>query len=174
MVFETRFVRCAYAQVLAHEMKQAVRMLRALPMDRLDVRGHDCGWTGRELAEGLVAHMRRIDAIASGSTPAPAPRGPRTRGSMLLDLETHFLGAIAAIERLSSDRWSEVTDAPHAPHLRARRGELLWLALREWIRHERHLAHHVHGGCGWSRRVGEGGGHPVVAHEPLEPVSVSA
>jgi len=174
MVFEMRFVRSAYAQVLAHEVKKVVRMLRSIPADRFDVRGHDCGWTARELAEGMVTHLRRIDSLANRSAPCRPPRGPRTRGAMLLDLETHFLGASAAIERLPSERWGEVVSSPLDPRMRARRGELLWLALREMVRHDRHFALHLQGGCPSVGR-GEGdGGSRVLTREPIEPTLASA
>ena len=43
MVFTVFFVRQAYAQVLAHELKRVVRMLRAFPAERFDAREPGCG-----------------------------------------------------------------------------------------------------------------------------------
>jgi hypothetical protein len=80
MVFEIQFVRKAYTQVLTHEMKKVVRMLRAFPLEQLDGRNTGCGRSARELAEGFIGHLRRVDAIATGSDWSVPNRGPRTRG----------------------------------------------------------------------------------------------
>ena len=67
------------------------------------------------------------------------------RGEILLELETAFLGAQAALATMPVARWAEVVPAPIGlPSMRqGRRGELLWLALRELIRHDHEVAVHV-------------------------------
>ena len=171
MVFEMFFVRQAYTQILAHELKKTVRMLHAFPTERFDEREQDCGASARELAMGFVARVRRIHEIAYGpGTHLVRTRVP-SRGEILLALESAFLGAHSALATLPATRWQEVIQAPIGlPTLRqARRGELLWLSLRELIRHSRHFALHV-------RSVTHGGGaktlvgtKPVAAATP-EPV----
>jgi len=147
MVFEMFFVRRAYAEILAHELKKTVRMLRAVPAERFDVREAGCGASARELAMGVVRHVRRIDEIAYGGGARPFRPDVPSRGEIMLELETAFLGAQAALAMLPSARWAEVIPAPIGlPAIRqGRRGELLWLALRELIRHDNHFAAHVRG-----------------------------
>ena len=147
MVFEMFFVRRAYAEILAHELKKTVRMLRTVPPERFDAREADCGASARELAMGVVRHVRRIDEIAYGGGARPFRPDVPSRGQILLELETAFLGAQAALATLPAARWAEVVPAPIGlPALRqGRRGELLWLALRELIRHDHHIAVHVRG-----------------------------
>ena len=145
MVFEMSIVRRAYAEILAHELKRTVRMLRAVPAERFDQRESGGDASARELAMGVVRHVRRIDEIAfGGGTRAFRPDVP-SRGEILLELETAFLGAQAALATLPATRWAEVVPAPIGlPALRqGRRGELLWLALRELIRHDQLFAAHV-------------------------------
>ena len=152
MVFEMSLVRRAYAEILAHELKKTVRMLRAVPADRFDTRESGGDESARELAMGVLRHVRRIDEIAFGSgTRAFRPDVP-SRGEILLELETAFLGAQAALAMLPAERWREVIPAPIGlPAIRqGRRGELLWLALRELIRHDHEFHAHV-------RSVSQGG-----------------
>jgi len=169
MVFEMQFVRKAYTQVLAHETRKVVRMVREYPRERFDRRENGCGRTARELAEGCVAYVRQIEAIACGESVPQAQAGPRPRGTILLDLETSYLSANAALQSLPAARWGEVVSAP--PGLlfwtQARRGELLWLALREMARHHRHFSMHMRSEC-------EGGGCHLEAlpHEQLEPAGI--
>jgi hypothetical protein len=91
----------------------------------------------------------------------------------MLELETAFLGAHTALATLPAPRWMDVVPAPigFSTLRQGRRGELLWLALRELIRHHQHFALHVrgavHGDDGLFReastREPEGGELPVGA-----------
>ena len=164
MVFEMFFVRRAYTQVLAHELKKVVRMLRAIPVERFDAREPGCGASARELAMGFVQRVRRIHEIAYGAGAHPVRTRVPSRGEILLALESAFLGAHCALATLPGARWEEVVPAPIGlPTLRqARRGELLWLSLRELIRHSHHLALHV-------RNVTHGDGAPTPLGRKLVP-----
>jgi hypothetical protein len=55
------------------------------------------------------------------------------------------MAASAALTRMPAARWGDVMEAPTAltPWRQARRGELLWLALREMVYHYRHFALHL-------------------------------
>ena len=164
MVFEMFFVRRAYTQVLAHELKKVVRMLRAFPVERFDTREASCGVSARELAMGFVHHVRRIDEIAYGCGTHGMRTAMPSRGEILLALESAFLGAHAALASLPPSRWGEVVPAP-AGFLsvrHARRGELLWMALRELIRHDRHFALHL--SC-----AAHGNGGPMLEAPALDP-----
>jgi hypothetical protein len=101
--------------------------------------------SARELAMGFVHHVRRIDEIAYGSGTYPMRTRVPSRGEILLALESAFLGAHAALASLPPSRWAEIVPAPagFTPVRHGRRGELLWLALRELIRHDRHFALHL-------------------------------
>ena len=173
MVFEMFFVRRAYTQILAGELKKIVRMLQAVPAQRFDAREPDCGASPRELAMGLVARVRRIHEIAYGPGAHTVRTHVPSRGEILLALESAFLGAHSALATLPATRWQEVIPAPIGlPTLRqARRGELLWLSLRELIRHGRHFGLHVrslsHGGAAETLV----GSKPVPAATPEAPLA---
>jgi hypothetical protein len=175
MVLELQFVRNTYTQVLAHEMKKVLRMVRQYPESRFDRREDACGHTASELAEASVEHLRRICEIASGEPPADSPNGPRPRHAILLDLETSFLAARSALASLPRGCWSEIVAAPPglASWTQARRGELLWLALREMGHHHRHFANHMRLECqgGGSDDGGRSANSPEL---PIDPVAVGA
>jgi hypothetical protein len=176
MVLEIPVVRQAYDQVLTHEVRQAVRKLRALPLTRLDDRRSGCGRTLREMAEGFVTRLRRIDAIAFGHASGHVPAGPRPLGVILVDLETSFLGAHTSLAAMTPAQWGELVQAPRALSgwSQARRGELLWLALRELIRHGRHFSLHVRAEClGLPAGDDDLQGRPS-EFEPMEPVGAGA
>jgi hypothetical protein len=173
MVLEIPLVRQAYDQVLANEVKQVVRKLRSLPLTRLDDRRSGCGRSLRDMAEGFVTRLRRIDAVACGHAREPVPAGPRPRGVILMDVETSYLGAHASLAAMTPAQWGEVVPAPRVASNwdQARRGELLWLALRDLIRHHRHFSLHVRAEClGFAVRDDDGDGSAAV----LEPLGAGA
>jgi hypothetical protein len=93
-----------------------------------------------------------------------------------MDLETSFLGAHTSLAGLTPAQWGEVVPAPRglSTWSQARRGELLWLALRELLRHSRHLSLHVRAEClGLPARDDDRLGPPAVL-EPGEPVGAGA
>ena len=174
MVLELQFVRNSYAQLLAHEMKKVLRLVRHYPPERFDRVEDACGNSARELAEVSVAHLRRIERIATDEPMAPVTLGPRPRGEILQDLETSFLNVHSSLTSLPRSHWGEIVRTP--PGLdhwtQARRSELLWLALRQMAGHHRHLAMHSRLEC---RGDGEDGGRRRNAPElPIEPVALGA
>ena len=171
MVFGMFFVRQAYTQVLAHELKRIVRMLRAFPAERFDAREPGCGASARELAMGVVRHVRRIDEIAYGFGTHPMRSSVPSRGEILLALESAFVGAHAALATLPATRWADVVPAPIGLSTlrQARRGELLWLALRELIRHNHHFALHVRGDV-----HGDGGPSPTAPEQEPGELAIGA
>jgi hypothetical protein len=175
MVLEMQFVRRTYSQVLAHEMKRVLRMVRQYPHERFDQRETACGHTARELAEASVVHLRCIDALASDEPIARASKGTRPRGTILLDLETSYLSAHSSLASMSRGCWSEIVAAPAglATWSQARRGELLWLALRQMANHHRHFANHMRFEC--QGGGDDGGGRRADTPEmPIESVAVGA
>ena len=175
MLFESPFVRKAYSQMLTNEMKKVVRSLRAFPVERLDARENGCGRSARDLAEGFIAHLRRLDSLASGTDWAVPVRGERSRGVILLELEACFLSVHASLDMTSPASWSEVIPSPLglSPWSQARRGELLWMALRNLIRHGRHFTLHVRAACSAPKFEGFDGGSRVPVSE-IESVGAGA
>jgi len=155
MVFELGLVQRAYLQVLEHQLKRVLQTLRGFPADRLDERRKGCAASLRELAAEFVNRVHRIDEIAYGRPILRPQIERRSRVEILLDLETAYLGARAVLVAMPPARWAELVPAPAglAPIVQARRGELLWFALRDLIRHHRHLTLHTRGVCRNGRLV---------------------
>ena len=145
MAYELTSERQAFAEVLEHEIKKVVRLVRAFPMTRFDNRNPECNRSACDLAREFARHVRRIEELATGRPAEPARGSLHTRGDILLDLELAYLGAHMALRAMPPFRWGQVIDVPAglAPWRQARRGELLWLALREMVRHDRHFALHL-------------------------------
>ncbi len=164
-MIEAQCERQAYIEVLQHETTKIVRMVRAFPAHTFDRRHPDCGMSAHELTAGFVRHARRIEAIANGDQTVPPFAEARTRGGLLLEFELACTHVRESLERMPAFRWAAVMDAPAglAPWRQGRRGELLWLALREMSRHSRHFARHL-------GEIGQGG----AALRVLPPHSVLA
>jgi hypothetical protein len=149
VVCEIESERQTYAEVLEQEVKQVLRMVRAFPADRFERRDPECGVSARDLARELASHVRRIEEIACGRRQDAGSADTDSRGGILREIEAVFLGTYMTLDAMPAARWTEVIPSPAglAPWQHARRGELMWLALRELARHIRHLAFHL-GGAG--------------------------
>ena len=173
MNIELHSERKAYAEALEHEVKRVVRTVRAFPAERFEERDPECQRSARELAGEFVAHVRGIEEISYGRIAPNIPAASRTRAGILLELETAAMGASAALLTLPAARWGEVMEAPTAltPWRQARRGELLWLALREMVHHYRHFALHLR-----AARPDSGGarGRTTPGLEPIDKLAFGA
>jgi hypothetical protein len=171
--FELNSERQAYAEVLEQQVKKVVRLLRAFPAERFEERDPECLRSARELAGEFVAHVRGIEEISKGRIAPNTPATSRMRGGILLELETAAMGASAALMTLPAARWGEVMEAPTAltPWRQARRGELLWLALREMVHHYRHFALHLKAA---RHVVGGGRERTPASSEPLDALMFGA
>jgi hypothetical protein len=176
MVLEIPLIRQAFDQVLTNEIRKVIRALRAFPIGRLDERGSSCGRTPRELAEGFVTRLQRISKLANGHVAEHAVTRARPRGAILMDLEIAFIGAHSSLEAATPAQWSEVIPTPRglSPWHQARRGELLWLALHDLMRHHHHFTLHAKSECTWMPRRDDGRTGPPAVLEPLAPIGAGA
>lgn len=172
VVLELASEREAYAEVLEHEVKKVIRMLRAFPAGGFEQPGPNGGAKALELAGEFAARVRRIEELASVRRAEPAPSAGRTRLGVIQDLETACMGSVLALDAMPPYRWHEVIAAPAglAPWGQARRGELLWLALHDLVRHERRFAIRLRS----ARDRGEGPRYAACAPEPRIPLGVGA
>ena len=68
MVLEMQFVRNTYAQLLSHEMKKVLRVVRQYPQHRFDQVEGACGNTARELERyDMQARIRTIAERRDGA-----------------------------------------------------------------------------------------------------------
>lgn len=172
VVLELASEREAYAEVLEHEVKKAIRMLRALPAGDFERRDPDGCATALELAGEFAARVRRIEELASVRRAEPAPSAGQTRPGVIQDLETACMGGVLALDAMPPYRWHEVIAAPAglAPWGQARRGELLWLALHDLARHQQRFALRLRS----ARDRGDGPRHAACAPEPRIPLAAGA
>jgi len=144
-MLEAQCERQAYIEVLQHETNKIVRMVRAFPAHTFDRRHPDCGMSAHEARPVFVRHARRLEELAGDDTPRSPFAESRSRGGLLLEFELSCTHVRESLEHMPAFRWAAVMDAPAglAPWSQGRRGELLWLALREMSRHARHFARHL-------------------------------
>lgn len=175
MVLEMQFVRNTYAQLLAHEMKKVLRMVRQYPQERFDRVEGACGNTARELAEVSVAHLRRIEAIATDEPMGRIAMGKRPRGAILQDIEASFLNVHSSLTSLPRSHWAEIVRTPPGLDFWAqgRRSELVWLALQQMAAHHKHFAMHSRLECGGGRNDDYGCRHDA-PELPIESIAAEA
>ena len=133
-----------FAEVLEREFRSCSRMLRAFPTDRLDERASDCACSARELAARFVERERAMHQVLFGAAGAGPPPGASLY-EIQCRLEATHERTLAGLVALTEAGWRETVPAPAGLGIwdRARRGELLWLALKDLIRDDAHFALHL-------------------------------
>ncbi len=137
--------RGLFAQLLERECRNTTRMLKAFPRGRLDERPADCPRSGREMAWAFVERERLMLYVLRGRTTGIGVDAPASMDAILAaHAETHR-DARDALAQVTAAQWDETLSGPAGlGHWeRARRGELLWMALRELVHHGAHFAIHL-------------------------------
>ena len=144
-MLDLRTERQTFIEVLDHESQRIIRMVRSFPVAQFERRHADCGMSAHDLVTGFVRHARRLESLAKGPEVGDPFASARTRGGLLLEYELAVTHVRETLAEMPAFRWSELMPAPRdlAPWDQGRRGELMWLALREMSRHARHFARHL-------------------------------
>ena len=150
--------RQALAEVLEQQVKELARLVRAFPRERFHVRHDACGRTPRDLAAALALQLRHMEELAAGRPAWHVPGELRTPGGIVSEMVSVHFELAATLRDMAPFRWHEVVPAGAtvARVRQARRGELLWLELRELVRMGRQLG----------RQLGTPPGADILPDEP--------
>jgi uncharacterized damage-inducible protein DinB len=132
----------AALQVWDHENGSTLRMLRAIPEDRLDFRPHPKGWAVGPLAWHLVASERWFCTGAMGlempgADPVPKDRPPATASAMAAAREGSH-AALAAAVRARGGAW--LSGEVEFYGMRMTREHVVGLMVRHEIHHRGQLS----------------------------------
>jgi len=133
------------AEMLEREFRNAHRMLRSFPAERIEDRPPDCSRSGRELAWAFVERERRLLYVLRGRTAELGTSAPES----LLDIQAEYENAHretrAALAVFTEQQWNEVIRGPAGlgGWERARRGELVWMSWKDLVHHTAHFAVHL-------------------------------
>jgi hypothetical protein len=133
-----------FAEVLEREFSNSMQMLREFPPDRLDDRPRDCEKSARDLAIGFLERERTIHHVLRGR-PTDRVAPPSSLMEIVGNYEQAHRETRETLASLTTEDWGESIRGPVGLGMwdRARRGELLWLALKELIAQDSHFAVHL-------------------------------
>lgn len=137
--------RRVLAEALEREFSKAIRMMRAFPYGCFNEEPTVCPRTGRDLAWGFVRREHLLHYVISGRMTEIAATAPSSLHEILVAYEEARRETRERLGLLTRDRWNEVLRGPAGLGRweRARRGELLWMALRDLVHHGEHFALHL-------------------------------
>ncbi len=137
--------RGLFAQLLEREYRNTARMLRAFPRGRLDEKPADCPRSGRAMAWAFVERERLMLYVLRGRTTGIGVDAPASMDEILAAHAEAHRDTRTALSQVTAAQWDETLSGPAGLRHweRARRGELLWMALRELVHHGAHFAIHL-------------------------------
>jgi hypothetical protein len=127
------------------ELSAFVRVLRALPKDRLDYRPHERSSSAAQIAWTLTSELRGCCELAATGRVDWKPSPPPTLDEMVADFERHHSQLDGLVAELDDEGWRR-----HGQFLVGTRvamdqpvGDLLWLFLFDGIHHRGQLSTYI-------------------------------
>ena len=106
-MLDLRTERQTFIEVLDHESRRIIRMVRSFPVAQFERRHADCGMSAHDLVTGFVRHARRLESLAKGPEVGDPFASARTRGGLLLEYEL----AVTHVRETLADLGCEETPA---------------------------------------------------------------
>src|SRR2546428_4846522 len=96
-----------YRSRLAAEKAVFLRVLRALPADRMDYRPHERSPTAAEVVRTMVAEVQGCSNLIDRGRIDWKPPAPRTRDEMIADWEQAYEGLVERAAHVDEAGWGK-------------------------------------------------------------------
>jgi uncharacterized damage-inducible protein DinB len=121
------------------EFNTTLRVLKAFPAEKLDLKPHDKSKSARELAWNFPAEEKLlIEGSLTGNFDfANYPKAPATMQEIITAYEKNHREALEKVKKLSDDELNKPVKFMVAPKQMGdvRRGDLLWMAIMDKVHH---------------------------------------
>ena len=131
-----------FLQTFEREYQTTLRVLKAYPSDKADLKPSPKSKTAQQLAWMLALNQGVvIPALENKLDPSAMPAPPKTWSEVIPALETMHREAVARLERSTEEDWNRSIQMPVAPKTmgEVRTGEALWFFLHDTIHHRGQL-----------------------------------
>ena len=128
----------SFLNTLAHEAKTTVKVLKAYPVDKSELKPAPICKTARELAFVFVSEQTMADAAVSGALDFSAfPQLSGTMPEIAARYEKRVAETLAKVKAMPEADWNGEMDFAVGPKQmgKVRRGDILWMTLHDMIHH---------------------------------------
>jgi len=128
-----------FIQTWEREFSTTMRVLKAYPADKLDLKPHERSRTARDLAWNFAAEEKLlIEGSLTGTFDfANYPKPPGTLQEIISAYEKNHKDAMEKVKKISDDDLNKPVKFMTAPKQMGdvRRGDLLWMAVMDTVHH---------------------------------------
>jgi len=127
------------------ELPVFVRVLRALPADKLDYRPHERSPSAAQIVWTLTSELRGCCQLAAAGQIDWKPTPPPTLDEMIAGFERHHADLDALVARLDGESWQRPGRFFVGSRVAMEQpvGEMLWLFLFDGIHHRGQLSAYI-------------------------------
>lgn len=132
-----------YLDVWQQEFHRTVKVLKAVPEDKLDFKPHEKSRTTRELAWTFVNEERVVDqAVSDGAPASPFPPAPNTLRELLSTYESFHHRLFDKLKRIPEAEFSKTASFPTGPKQfgTMQRLDVFWFLLMDMVHHRGQLS----------------------------------
>ncbi len=139
--------RQRFLDTLQREHETTMKVLRAYPADRMDLRPHPRCNTARDLMWTFVMEQKLVQkALTTGfdwsTRPGPPPPAPQQRDEIIDTLEREHRRVVELVKELPEERLHQTVTFPIAPKTMGQWpiDQFLWMVLHDQIHHRGQLS----------------------------------
>ncbi len=149
MAQQTMSEKDMYLQTAEREFNTTLKVLKAYPPDKLDLKATDRSPSVREIAWTCVLGQMVMDSVIKGDLSAGGggmPKPPATMAEIIGAFEQSHRDRIAKVSKLTEESLNEPVKLPIGPKQvgEVRRGNVLWMFLSDQIHHRGQLSIYLH------------------------------
>ena len=126
------------------EFQTTLKILRAYPTDKLDLKPSDKSKTAKDLAWTFVAEEGvMIDGVCNGQIDfSKAPPPPSTFQEVITSYDSNHRANVNRVKALTDSEWNSTIPFMVAPKQmgQVRRGDILWMAVMDNVHHRGQLS----------------------------------
>jgi uncharacterized damage-inducible protein DinB len=145
MAQQTMTEKDQYLQTAEREYEVTLKILKAYPPDKLDIRASERGPSAREIAWTCALGHMVTDAVIKGDLSGGGggmPKPPATLNEIIAAFEQSHRDRIAKVSKLTEADFNQPIRMPTGPKQvgEVRRGTVLWMFLHDQIHHRGQLS----------------------------------
>ena len=139
MAQKTMSEKDMYLQSLQRETQTTIKLLRAYPAAKAELKPAEKSRTARELAWVFVTEQGVVDMALKGKIDfsKPSPPAPSNYNDIITAVETASRDTVAKVSKLTDDQLNKIVQFPIGPGKMGdfRVQDILWMTVQDQIHH---------------------------------------
>lgn len=135
--------KATYLQTWEREFQTTLRVLKAFPAEKLDLKPAEKSRSAKDLLWTFVSEEKIVEGICKGEIDfMNMPKAPATLPEIVKEFESSHTAMVGKVQKMTDEEWNSSIPFPVGPKQmgRMRRADLLWMMLMDGVHHRGQLS----------------------------------